>query len=271
MSLVTGQVIPLHYPSDSVTATTYSIPADLGFLIANPSALATWTLPSLSNIVEGCCLWVRNISAYNIALTAGAGNTISSGSSYTLGAGETAFLTTVGTTDWKIVSVFPSGGRLVQTTSSSSTDNAIARWDGTNGNAIQNSLAVVDDSGNITTSGTFGTASAPLRLTRAVVTQATSNTTAVTANGNCGKITMFGNLTTAAGGTSSAFTVNNSACTATSAVEARVTNYTGTYSTNGIPLAVVSAISAGSFALQISNVHGTNALSGTCTIDFVLV
>ncbi len=31
----------------------------------------------------------------------------------------------------------------------SSTDNAIARWDGTTGETIQNSLATIDDSGNI--------------------------------------------------------------------------------------------------------------------------
>lgn len=31
----------------------------------------------------------------------------------------------------------------------SSTDNAIARWDGTTGLTIQNSLATVDDSGNV--------------------------------------------------------------------------------------------------------------------------
>lgn len=32
----------------------------------------------------------------------------------------------------------------------SSTDNAIARWDGTNGDTLQNSTVVVDDSGNVT-------------------------------------------------------------------------------------------------------------------------
>lgn len=271
MSLITGKAIPIHYPSDTVTSTTYSVPADLGFITANPSDAGTWTLPLLATIVEGACLWIRNVSANAISLAAGSGNTIATGASYTLGAGETAFLTTVGTSDWKIVSVFPSGSRLVATSSSSSTDNAIARFDGTSGNTIQSSAASVDDSGNITTSGTFGTAATPLRLTRAVVTQATSNTTAVTANGNCGKITMQGALTTAAGATSSSFTVNNSACTTTSVVDAKVTNYTGTYSTNGIPVAIVSAVSSGSFTLQVANVHGTNALSGTVTIDFVLV
>lgn len=36
----------------------------------------------------------------------------------------------------------------------SSTDNAVVRWDGAGGNAIQNSTVTIDDSGNIATSGT---------------------------------------------------------------------------------------------------------------------
>lgn len=54
----------------------------------------------------------------------------------------------------------------------SSTDNAVARWDGTSGNLLQNSVVIISDTGNITSPGTVHTfgdstagASARLNLT----------------------------------------------------------------------------------------------------------
>ncbi len=44
----------------------------------------------------------------------------------------------------------------------SSIDNAIARWDGTNGDTIQNSLVTIDDSGNLTLPGTVTVGSSSL-------------------------------------------------------------------------------------------------------------
>lgn len=42
---------------------------------------------------------------------------------------------------------------------SSSTDNAIARWDGTDGQTLQNSSATIDDSGNLTANNFSGSSS----------------------------------------------------------------------------------------------------------------
>ena len=69
----------------------------------------------------------------------------------------------VGTTWFVVSSITPtfieiggsSGGNGTVIGPSSTTDNAIARWDGTDGYYIQNSSVTIDDSGNIVTAGTL--------------------------------------------------------------------------------------------------------------------
>jgi ketosteroid isomerase-like protein len=108
-----------------------------------------------------------------------------------------------------------------------------------------------------------------LPATDVTVTQATSPTTAVTANGDSGLITTFNETLAAA--TSLTFTVNNAAVDADSVILVCIDNYSGTYVTNGIPVVSVNNMVAGtSFDIKLTNVHAANALSGTLKIGFKL-
>ena len=108
-----------------------------------------------------------------------------------------------------------------------------------------------------------------LTIPSSTVTQATSVTTAVTINAVSGVITTFSQ--SAATGVTVAFTVNNSTVEATDKILATITNYAGTYSTNGIPVIAVGKVASGSFVINVSNVHAANALSGALKISFVVL
>jgi hypothetical protein len=100
------------------------------------------------------------------------------------------------------------------------------------------------------------------------VTQGTSTSTAVTANGSSGLITCFTSVQASL--TAVTFTVNNTATDADSVVLVNITNYTGTYVTNGIPVVTVNNCVAGtSFDIKIVNA-GANAFSGVLKIGFFL-
>mmetsp|Transcript_13285 Transcript_13285/g.33881 ORF Transcript_13285/g.33881 Transcript_13285/m.33881 type:complete len:118 (-) Transcript_13285:99-452(-) len=92
------------------------------------------------------------------------------------------------------------------------------------------------------------------------VTQATSNTTAVTANGPVVKVTMNG-ATIAADG-SATFTVNNSHVLADSLVLPTLVTYNGD---TDIRISVGS-VAAGSFAVTVTNNDGSTATGATKTI-----
>lgn len=98
------------------------------------------------------------------------------------------------------------------------------------------------------------------------VTQLTSITTGVTANGGSGVITTV-SASTAAGATST-FTVTSNGVIAASAVNVTLGAYSGTFGTNGTPIVTCSAVGAGSFAVTIYNAHASNALAGTLKINF---
>ena len=92
------------------------------------------------------------------------------------------------------------------------------------------------------------------------VTQGTSTSTAVTANGQSGLITCF--TSTQATLTTVTFTVNNTGIDADSVVLLSIVNYTGTYVTNGIPIVMANNCVAGtSFDIKIVNA-GANAFGG---------
>ena len=100
------------------------------------------------------------------------------------------------------------------------------------------------------------------------VTQGTSTTTTVVLSNPSGAITCF--TSTLAAVTSISFTVTNTFCTASSVVLANICNYSGTYETNGIPVVAVSTVAAGSFKIEVSNAHSSNALSGILSIAFLV-
>lgn len=99
------------------------------------------------------------------------------------------------------------------------------------------------------------------------VTQTGAITNAVTINADTGVISTVSS--TLAGSSATLFTVNNSAVAATSTVLVDLQGYSGTMVTNGFPAVSVNSVSAGSFVVQILNVHPTNALAGVLQIGFI--
>lgn len=86
-------------------------------------------------------------------------------------------------------------------------------------------------------------------------------------NAESGVITLTG--FTAAAGAIQIATITNDKVLANSNIVATLTNYAGTYSTNGEPILMAVAIpTAGSMVIRIGNIHGANALSGNITISF---
>ena len=99
------------------------------------------------------------------------------------------------------------------------------------------------------------------------VTQATSTSTGVTANGSNGLITCF--TSTLAALTSVTFTVANSAVDADSIILVGVVDYAGR---NGGPVVcrTDNIVAGTSFDVVVSNLHATVALNGVYKIGFVL-
>lgn len=105
-------------------------------------------------------------------------------------------------------------------------------------------------------------------LTKGVVTQGTSLTTAVTLNQPAGEITTFSLATAALAADSSAtFTVNNSYVKADSIILANINDWTGTL---GFPVMLVDDVVAGSFKVTVRNV-GTVTADGTINIGFAVM
>lgn len=99
-----------------------------------------------------------------------------------------------------------------------------------------------------------------------VVTQITSITTGVTLDTQKGIITTVSS--TLAAGASARFTVTNKFITSTSQLQATLIDYSGTFTTNGLPDCVIDNVTTGAFDIILFNAHGTNALSGTTKIQF---
>jgi hypothetical protein len=90
---------------------------------------------------------------------------------------------------------------------------------------------------------------------------------AVTINSLTGVITTA-TLTTVAGAVYTLIVTNASVATS-DIIQVTLGTYSGTMVTNGLPVLLpVSILGAGSFAIQIVNLHGVNALNGTLKIWF---
>lgn len=103
-------------------------------------------------------------------------------------------------------------------------------------------------------------------LTKGSVTQATSATTGVSIEYPGGKIVCF--TSTLAAVSTSTFTVTNSFVKADSLVIATIQDYTGT---TGLPTVTVDDLVAGSFKINLNNVHNAAALNGVVTIAFAIM
>jgi len=142
------------------------------------------------------------------------------------------------------------------------------------GSTIISSGEAVSDAIQLTTSNASGgisviTGSGGWNFPKATVTQLGAITNAVTADSVSGVVTTV-NAATASLGVNT-FTVNNDRCIATSVVHVNIQNYSGTYTTNGLPTVNVNNISAGAFDIVILNTHNANALNGVLQIAFSVV
>lgn len=100
--------------------------------------------------------------------------------------------------------------------------------------------------------------------TKATVTQETSITTGVTADGSAGIITTF--LPATAADASDTFTVSNASVTTTSVVVAVISDYTGA----SLPTVRVGNVAAGSFDIVVQNT-GAAALDQPLEISFIVM
>jgi len=127
----------------------------------------------------------------------------------------------------------------------------------------------VQASGGMTVYQSLGVIGGPFTIGKQAVTQGTSITTGVTINGSAGVITTV-TATTAAVDTST-FAVTNSVVLPSSVVLATITDYSVDYFTNGNPVIDIDTIAAGSFNINIRNLHATNPLNGVLQISFLVV
>lgn len=97
------------------------------------------------------------------------------------------------------------------------------------------------------------------------VTQATSITTGVTCNAYSGVITTVSQTVAAAG--EAEFTVTNSKVAATDVVLACIKTHTSA----GSVIVAVSAVAAGSFKLQLTNLHASTAGNNVLVINFIVL
>jgi hypothetical protein len=104
-------------------------------------------------------------------------------------------------------------------------------------------------------------------LTKGIVTQASSITTAVTLNQPAGDVVTV-SLTTALSTTAGQFTVNNIFVKADSVILASVNDYTGS---TGFPAILVDDVVAGSFKITVRNIDTAAALNGIVTIGFAIM
>lgn len=97
------------------------------------------------------------------------------------------------------------------------------------------------------------------------VTQGTNITTGVTCNAYSGVITTVSQTVAAAG--EAEFTVTNSKVAATDVVVACIKTHTSA----GSFIVATSAVAAGSFKLQLTNLHASSAGDNVLVINFVVL
>ncbi len=102
------------------------------------------------------------------------------------------------------------------------------------------------------------------RKSPSAVTQITTPATGVTISASSGQITTT--TLTAIAGAEHVFIVTNTFVKLTSVVSASVSTYAGA----GTPIVTVTAATAGTFSITITNVHASDALTLTMLINFVV-
>jgi len=82
-----------------------------------------------------------------------------------IGGGEKTLILNANLTDPTTTIQLVGAGSSITSSSGSTTDNAIVRWDGTGASTVQNSNAIVDDSGNIAANNLSGTNTGDVSVT----------------------------------------------------------------------------------------------------------
>lgn len=269
-------VIAPHIPTQSVTpGSTYTVPDWLGAYYSTTGSTSTWELPPTykngGNVSLGELLIVRNLGSAGIVLETTSPETIEGGASYNVAAGTTAVILS-DYVDWRVVSV--TSGVSAPLTSVAGTANQITSTCAA-GVCTESLPSAVLAPGSLrtTTYLAVGSPSVPTNVaTGAITTTAVTPTSqafgAVTASAASGLLTFT--VATAAVTCANAV-VTNTNVVASSRVFVDVQGYTGTPVTNGLPVVArldTAGSSAGSFTLQLCNVHASNALSGTLYVAF---
>jgi hypothetical protein len=102
-------------------------------------------------------------------------------------------------------------------------------------------------------------------ITKSNITQITAITTGVTVAGTAGVITTVS--TTVAAGSNASFTVTAPDCLSTSVVQLTVDDS----ATAGLAKLNVQTVADGSFVVNITNVHSTNAFNNVIKIHYLIV
>lgn len=105
----------------------------------------------------------------------------------------------------------------------------------------------------------------PLRGDTSTVTQITNRSTGVTINSTVGQITT--DATSLAAGAEAKFVVTNSYVTAKSVIVINAAS--GQTADTSVP--VVVAVGAGSFTIQLTNLHASTADTGAMVINFIVL
>lgn len=129
---------PFNYYATTVT-TTYTLGANTyNVIYANGSAPFNINLPVLSTMLDGFPLYVINIGTATATVLLSGGGTLAA-----VPAGETFFtIVNKETTTWQ-VALGPTATAGIVSGPGSSTNNAIALWNGTTGTVLQNSTVTI--------------------------------------------------------------------------------------------------------------------------------
>ena len=151
--------------------------------------------------------------------------------------------------------------------------------DVTDGNEDTSSIMTFIEAGSMVTGMSFTSEKMSirdaLRMNSGTVSQASNINTGVTLNTESGVITTQSANTAAHD--CDAFVVTNNKVAASTAVFVSMGTYSGNLiitnpvSANGLPMVSVSALSSGSFTIQVCNGHSSRALSGTLKVNFNLL
>lgn len=159
---------------------------------------------------------------------------------------------------------------------SSTTVNALARFEDTTGSSLDSGPVTLSDDGTFSSTGDLHFKSdggltlsaSSLSVSKGSITQTGSLTEGVTINEPAGQIVTV-TATTAADSTES-FVVTNSAVSSTSVVLVSLL-YGGAHNSDGVPVVSVNNVSDGAFTVNITNAHPSNALSGIIKVHFLVL